>query len=101
MKEVLVQFNFPQGNKKQYDNVWKDLKAAGHASPKGLVYHIGAPGPEGGFMVIDVWESEEAFKEFSKVLRPIMEKNDVPPVLPQVQPIYNIYEKQRTTSASL
>lgn len=100
MKEVLVYFNFPQGTKEQYDNVWKDLKAAGHASPKGLIYHVGAAGPEGGFMVVDVWESEEALNEFGNVLRPILAKNDVVEAPLRVLPIYNIYEN-RQVSASL
>lgn len=100
MKEVLVYFNFPQGSKQQYDNVWKDMKAAGHASPKGLIYHVGAQGTEGGFMVVDVWESEEAFATFSNVLRPILEANDVVAAPPHVLPIYNIYENRRV-SASL
>jgi hypothetical protein len=100
MKEVLIHFIFPQGTKEQYDNVWRDLNIAGHASPKGLIYHVGSPGPEGGFMVIDVWESEEAFNEFGKVLKPILEKNEVAAAPPKVLPIYNIYENKQV-SASL
>ena len=94
MKQVLIHFDFPQGTRQQYDNVWKELKANGYANPKGLHYHVCAEKPSGGFLVIDVWESEAAFKEFSNVLRPIMERQDIPPTLPQIMPVYNIYEKE-------
>ena len=51
-------------------------------------------------MVVDVWESAEAFAAFGNVLRPILEKNDVVAAPPQVLPIYNIYEN-RPVSTSL
>jgi hypothetical protein len=95
MKKVLIQFSFPTGNKMQYDNVWKDLRAAGHGNPKGLIYHVGAEQTGGGLSVVDVWESEQAFKDFGNVLMPILEKNDIAAVPPQILPIYNIYEKQK------
>lgn len=92
MQQVLVQFDFPTGTKQQYDNVWKDLKAAGHEHPKGLSYHVGAEQVNGGWMVVDVWESEEAFRAFGNVLQPLLEKNDIPLIQPKVLPVYNIYE---------
>jgi hypothetical protein len=92
MKQVMIYFNFPTGTQSQYDNVWKDLKAAGHEHPKGLLYHVGAEQSNGGWVVVDVWESEDAFKIFSNVLRPILEKNDIPPVPPTIMPVHNIYE---------
>jgi hypothetical protein len=38
---------------------------------------VGFAKPEGGFMVVDVWESAEAFNEFGKALIPIIQKTDV------------------------
>ena len=38
----------------------------------GLLVHAAGQG-EGGFRVVDVWESEEACNQFGEVLRPILE----------------------------
>lgn len=38
---------------------------------KGLLSHAAGQGPN-GFRVVDVWESEEAFRQFGEKLGPIM-----------------------------
>lgn len=92
MQKILVHFDFPSGNAQQYDNVWKEIIAAGHEHPKGLLYHAGAPKPDGGWVVFDVWESEDAFREFGKVLIPIIEKSEIPLVQPNIHPVHKIVE---------
>lgn len=86
MKQVVVQFNFPNVSLQQYDGVWDDLRASGNAHPKGLISHVGAPTPEGGLLVVDVWESEEAFNEFGKTLMPLIAKQEIPMIAPKVYP---------------
>ncbi len=39
----------------------------------GLLAHIAGPA-EGGFRVVDVWESEEAFRRFGEALMPILQE---------------------------
>ena len=39
---------------------------------KGLLSHAAGQGPN-GFRVVDVWESEEAFRKFGEKLGPIMQ----------------------------
>ncbi len=90
MKKVIVQFDSPDMTSKQYDQVWQDLRAAGHANPKGLIHHVGAP-TDKGWMVVDVWESAEHFNEFGKTLMPILTKNGVPPAEPVVLPLHYLY----------
>lgn len=90
----MIQFDFPEGTAELYDRVWEDLKAAGHENPKGLLYHVGAPKPSGGWLVVDVWESEQAFQEFGQTLLPIIQKHGIPQVQPAVFPVHNIYEGQ-------
>lgn len=92
MKQVMVHFDFPNTTQKQYNGVWDGLKASGHAHPKGLLFHVAAPKDKGGLMVTDVWESENAFREFSKILLPIIAKQDIPQVQPTISPAYNVYE---------
>jgi hypothetical protein len=90
MKKVLVQFNFPGMPASKYDQVWRDLRAAGHANPKGLIYHWGAQNGN-DWVVVDLWESAEAFAAFGEVIMPLMAKNEVPEVEPTVLPVYFEY----------
>lgn len=46
----------------QYNQV-RDEVAPGNKAPAGMLYHAGGPG-EGGFVVIEVWESQEALDQF-------------------------------------
>lgn len=39
---------------------------------EGLLAHIAGQGP-GGFRVVDVWESEEAFQRFGESLLPVLQ----------------------------
>ncbi len=92
MKKVVVHFDFPEGTKEQYEGVWNDLRASGNGNPKGLIYHVGAPKPNGGWMVFDVWESAEAFQQFGNILMPLIQKNNIQPVPPLTYEVHNIYE---------
>jgi hypothetical protein len=88
MKQVVVQFNFPNVTVKQYDAIWDDLRASGNTYPKGLISHAGALTPDGGLMIVDIWESEEAFTEFGKILMPLITKQDIPLIQPKVFPVH-------------
>ena len=83
MKQVVVLFNFPNVSLKQYDNVWADLRAAGQSKPKGLVSHVGAASGN-NLVVVDIWESRQAFDEFGKILMPLIAKQDIPTIQPQI-----------------
>ena len=90
MKKVLVQFDLPGMTTKQYDQVWRDLKAIEQSNPKGLLHHFGAP-TTNGFKVVDVWESEDRFNAFGKTLMPILEKNKAPKTAPKITPLHYEY----------
>ena len=92
MEKVLVQFNVPGSTTKQYDQAWNDLRAAGHSNPKGLLHHVGAQDGN-NLVVVDVWESEEAFAKFGETLGPIMAKNGINGK-PTIVPVhYELYGK--------
>jgi hypothetical protein len=40
---------------------------------EGLLAHVAGQGPS-GFRVVDVWESEEAFRRFGETLMPILQE---------------------------
>ena len=88
MKNVVVLFNAPGFTSKHFDKVWEDLRAAGQAHPKGLISHVGFAKPDGSWMVVDVWKSEEAFMEFGKTLMPIIAKTGVNVPPPMVLPAH-------------
>jgi len=94
MQNVVVIFNAPNFTAKHFDQVWDDLKAAGQSNPKGLISHVGFAPPEGGWMVVDVWESEEAFNEFGKTLIPILQKTGVEVPQPKVIPAHFVLVPQ-------
>lgn len=43
---------------------------------EGLLVHAAGEGPN-GFRVVDVWESEEAARQFGAMLRPIMQELNI------------------------
>jgi hypothetical protein len=93
MERVIVQFNVPGVTSRIYDQIWDELRKAGHSHPEGLHYHVGAQQGD-GWMVIDVWESREAFDRFSETLMPILQKVGVnmDSAKPVITPVYYEYD---------
>jgi hypothetical protein len=100
MNQVTVYFDFPTVTQKQYESVWDELKASGHSHPKGLIFHVGARSKNGGLFVTDVWESEQAFKDFANVLTPIIQKKGLDMVEPEILETYNVYEAKHEEELS-
>lgn len=98
MKKVLVNFEFPNLSPEQYDQVWDELRRSGHENPKGLITHAGAQS-DSGFVVFDVWESEEAFREFGKILTPVLSKQGVSQVQPRILPLRFMYSGKSAVMA--
>ena len=100
MKKVIVQFHVPGMNAKKYDQAWEDLRAAGESNPIGLLHHVG--GQQGSdWVVVDVWETAEAFNKFGETLMPILGKlgvavNQVKPVITPVHFEYSGVETEVT-----
>lgn len=87
MKKQLVQFNFPGMTERQYDQVWNELRRAGHPAPAGLIHHL-CSFQDNNCLIFDVWESREAFDQFGKVLMPILYKLGVDEVTPKITPVH-------------
>jgi hypothetical protein len=70
----------PNGSQEIYDRVREQL---GLERPAGGIFHIAGPSPNGGWRVIEVWESQEDAKRFAaERLRPAFEAVGVPPPPP-------------------
>lgn len=55
-------FEFPGAKQEQFDQVFEKLQFGGK-SPPGQLFHVGGP-VEGGWRVVDVWESQDAANQF-------------------------------------
>jgi hypothetical protein len=73
----------------QYDSAVKELAAVGADRPAGRSHHS-CFGPDSDLMVYEVWESQEAFEEYGKVLIPILTRIGIDPGAPDVMPLHNI-----------
>jgi len=56
-----------------YDQVIKQLEAAGQAHPPGRQFHVAARKGT-GYLVSDVWDSQEALDRFMETLGPLLEQ---------------------------
>jgi len=94
MQNVVVIMSSPDFTARDYDQVWEDLKAQGQSKPQGLISHVGFAKPEGGWMVVDIWESQQAFEEFGKTLIPIIQKTGINVPQPQIMPAHFVLVPQ-------
>lgn len=95
MEKIMVYFDMPGVSAEQYEQVWKDLQAAGQSRPKGLIHHAGAP-TASGWLVVDVWESADHFKEFGEILMPILSKNGLSKNDPVILPLHHMYSMDKS-----
>ena len=58
---VAMMVDNPEGSQETYDRVRERL---GLDRPAGGIFHVAGPSPNGGWRVIEVWESEEDAKRF-------------------------------------
>ena len=75
----------------QYDDIMKQLDAAGAGAPKGRIHHS-AFGDSSQLMVFDIWESQADMDAFMPTLMPILAQAGVDPGQPDVMPIHNVVE---------
>ena len=73
----------------KYDEVVKQLDAAGAGAPKGRSYHV-CFGDPNNVQVTDVWDNMEDFQAFGKTLLPIMESLGTDPGQPEIEEVHNI-----------
>ena len=81
-------FDIPGLTSLHYDQIINDLEVAGLGNPDGRIYHVSAP-KLGGWIVTDVWESEEKLAKFSEGLIPIMQAAGATPAEPEIYQIHN------------
>ena len=85
---ILMIGDISDGTLAQYDQIIKDLEAAGQGTPPGRLSHVAAR-KGSGFLVVDVWESQEALDRFAQTLGPLIERLGGRSAAPQVYPVHN------------
>jgi len=75
----------------QYDDVMRQLEAAGQGAPAGRLYHS-AFSSGGGLHIFDVWDSQASFDAFGQTLMPILAEAGIDPGRPQVSEVHNIVQ---------
>ena len=83
-----VVLEFHGATRAQYENTVKKVlkgrrKKLADWPVKGVLAHMAGPMPD-GWRVVDVWQSEAAFKKFGKVLMPILKEMGLPEAEPKV-----------------
>lgn len=93
---IVVVFELPGMTQAQYEKSAEGV--SGRPGPvrspadwpvAGLISHTSAPTPD-GWLVVDVWESEEAFKEFGETIIPILRDLGVPDAKPKIYPVFSM-----------
>jgi hypothetical protein len=88
---ISITFRPTAMNLDQYNEVLKQLEAAGMSKPPGRIYHA-CSGTGDRLTVFDVWESQEAFDAFGETLMPILDSVEVDPGIPAIAPVHNIIQ---------
>lgn len=88
---ILAIFEMPGMTAGQYDEVDAALAEAGVREPEGRLQHVAAP-TDDGWLVIDLWESEEQMGPFADVLAPVLEQFGVQSAEPRIYHVHNMIE---------
>jgi hypothetical protein len=76
----------PGTTQEQYDQV---LEAFRGKTAQGRIFHVAGP-IEGGWRIVDVWESQEAVNTFFQELGPALQEAGIPAKQPQFWPVHNM-----------
>ena len=61
---IAVLMDFTDITQEQYDGILADMNLGGKTPPN-AIFHVAGP-TEGGWRVVDVWESQEAFDAYAR-----------------------------------
>jgi hypothetical protein len=86
---LTVLYQIPGLTQDQYDQIIETLQAGG-ITAQGRIYHVAGP-MEGGWQVLDVFESQEAFERFiGGGLGPVMQRLGIAPPPMTFSPVHNM-----------
>ena len=85
---VAMLIDNPTGSQEIYEQLRERI---GLDKPAGGIFHVAGPSPNGGWRVIEIWETEEDAKRFlAERLGPAAEAvGTAPPPPPELWPVHN------------
>ena len=90
---VAVLMNFAGGDAAAYDRVIEKMGLTDGTPPPGALYHV-AGEVEGGFRVVDVWESAEQFQKFAdEQIGPFAGEEGFPPPEVSMWEVHNTMQR--------
>jgi hypothetical protein len=94
---IAVYFHPPKLTLEQLDQVDRRIQQAmGGGEPKGNIHHS-VFGTDGDLMIYDIWESEEDFAAFGKVLMPIVAELGLDAGQPAIMPVHMLFQEARSS----
>jgi len=81
-------FEIPGYTEVQQDQIIEHLQRGGKTA-EGRIFHVAGP-MEGGWRIVDVWESQEAVNTFFQELGPALQEAGIPATQPQFWPVHNM-----------
>ena len=86
---LTVLYEIPGLTQERYDEIIKELQAGG-ITAQGRIFHVAGP-MQGGWQVVDVFESQAAFEQFvGGSLGSVMQKLGIAPPLIKLSPVHNM-----------
>ena len=88
---VAMLLEWPGETREQYEQLMSLVRLE-EDPPEGGLFHVAGPMP-GGWRVLDIWESEEAFERFAEArLKPAVEQVAIPNMPdPKFFPIHGVW----------
>ena len=86
-------FENPNVNQEQYDAGRAATGASQDNMPDGGIVHIAGPSPNGGWRVIEVWESEEQAKAWDDRIEPILQQAGINRPTPEKWAVHNLLKR--------
>lgn len=88
---------FPGLTQQQYNQILDRLQPDRRPF-QGELLHVAGP-MEGGWSVVEIWESQDAFDRFiQEKMVPVLQEAGVRPSQPKVVPVYNIMAREKITT---
>ncbi|MEU4730960.1 MULTISPECIES: hypothetical protein [unclassified Streptomyces] len=86
---IIAIVELPGVTKEQYELNHANLRAAPWWPAEGFISHAGAPA-DGGWLVVDLWESKEAFTAFMEKAATVFQESGMPRVEPKIYEAVNV-----------
>ena len=86
-------FENPNVNQEQYDAARAATGISEDNMPQGGVLHLAGPSPNGGWRVVEVWESEEDAQAFDEKIEPILQQAGITRPAPEKWPVHNLMKR--------